>query len=373
MILVLHRLRDLAKVFDNLKLGEECCLTGDSALNLAVVLGQRSHEFRCDQAETMALIAGLSAYQLRARALFSEAISICEEVDAKDASVSSKMRLFTVLARAGCWSKAHPDRGAQWLKRAVQLITTGPLSTMVPSYLCSIIFNTYGNHLCALKQYADAVQVCQNAVSIQYTLVNNDRVRYTPFLVRSFITMGDAHCNLGGYHDAIAAYKAAEEYCRASSAQDPLQYSALLARLLHQYGTALSNLNQVSEAAEVQKEAISHCRKLSRTGPEENTLFCSALHDYGTSCHILGKHRDAVFAFTESIRVGRVLVSTDSTTKLMYTLHNMANSLDALGEHDQANSTASKALQMNQGRVLEHCRYRPRFSSCSVCQWGYFR
>ena len=59
-----------------------------------------------------------------------------------DAPVSSNMRLFIILARAGCWSKDYPDRGVKWLKHAVQLIIPGLPSTMVPPYRCSIIYNT---------------------------------------------------------------------------------------------------------------------------------------------------------------------------------------------------------------------------------------
>ena len=248
MIVVLHRLRDLAKVLDNIKLGKECRLAGDCALKLAMVLGQWSQEFQNELAETLALLAGLSVHQSRACAIFGKAVSICEELNAKDASVSSKMRLFTVLARAGCWSKNHPDNGAQWLKQAVQLITTGLPSTMVPPYLQSVIFNTYGDYLYALKQYAAALEVCQNAVTIQYKLVNDDPVKYTSSLVRSFTTIGDSHCKLGRYDDAIAAYKAAEEYCGVASAQDPLHYSALLAQILQKSEITLSNLNQVPGA-----------------------------------------------------------------------------------------------------------------------------
>jgi len=62
MLEVLHRVRDLAKVLDILKLGEECRLAVDYALKLTVELGERSPEFIREQAETSALIAGLSVY-----------------------------------------------------------------------------------------------------------------------------------------------------------------------------------------------------------------------------------------------------------------------------------------------------------------------
>src|SRR5258706_739354 len=66
-LVVLHHLRDLAEVLDNLTLYDECRLTGNCAIDLAEALGRRSLEFRQEQAETLAIIAGLSVYELRAR------------------------------------------------------------------------------------------------------------------------------------------------------------------------------------------------------------------------------------------------------------------------------------------------------------------
>ena len=77
-LVVLHQLCDLTKILDNLKLYDECRLTGDCALDLAEALGRRSLEFKQDQADTLALIAGLTVYQPRARALFINRLSPSE-------------------------------------------------------------------------------------------------------------------------------------------------------------------------------------------------------------------------------------------------------------------------------------------------------
>ena len=114
-LVVLHRLRDLAEVLDNLKMYDECRLTGDCALDLAESLGRRSIEFRNEQAETLALNAGLSTYQPCARALFIQAVSISKEVVANNASHSNQINLLIVLSRAGYWSVCcNSDRGVQW-------------------------------------------------------------------------------------------------------------------------------------------------------------------------------------------------------------------------------------------------------------------
>jgi len=128
-LVVLDNLRGLTKVLDNLKLYDECRLTGDCALGLAEALGRRSLEFRQEQAETLSLIAGLSVYRPRARTLFIQAISICEEVVENNASHSNKFTLLIVLSRAGYWASDHLC--AQWLGRAVQLMTKELPPTMV--------------------------------------------------------------------------------------------------------------------------------------------------------------------------------------------------------------------------------------------------
>ena len=93
-LVVLRHLCYLAVVLDNLKLYDECCLTGNCALDLAEALVRRSLEFRQKQAETLALIAGLSMYQPRARTLFIQAVSICEEVVANNPSHSLEFVSF---------------------------------------------------------------------------------------------------------------------------------------------------------------------------------------------------------------------------------------------------------------------------------------
>ena len=74
---------------------------GHFALDLAEALGRQSLEFRREQAETIALIAGLSVYQPRARTLFIQAVSIMEEVVASHGSDSNKKSFFDVLHIAG--------------------------------------------------------------------------------------------------------------------------------------------------------------------------------------------------------------------------------------------------------------------------------
>jgi len=372
-LVVLHHLRDLAKVLDNLKLYDECHLTGNCALDLAEALGRRSLEFRHEQAETLSIIAGLSVYQPRARTLFIQAVSICEEVVENNASHSNKHKLLIVLDRAGYWALDHRSAlSSQWLERAMQLMTKELPPTMVHPHSRGIIYHNYGNSLRRLKQYSNALEAYHEVVSIRRILVDNDPAKYKFAFARALMNMGTALDDIGKYGDAIVAYKEALEICTAMSTQDPLQYNELRANTLLNYGATLQNLNQVSEAVVVKKQAISLFRNLAQTGNECTNLLCDALYNYGNSCSLLGQHEEAVLVYQESIPLRRALAATDAEEEfyLIVALHNIANSFRALDKYAEANTAATEFLERNHGRVKGNCDYAPDFSACFVCQRG---
>ena len=368
-LVVLHHLRDLAKVLDNLKLYDECRLTGNCALDLAEALGRWSLEFRQEQAETLALIAGLSVYQSRARTLSIQAVSICEEVVAHNTSHSNKKRFLMVLLRAGFWASDHLY--AQWMGRAVQLMTKELPPTMVHPELCGIIYCNYGRSLNGLKRYANALEALHESISICRTLVNSNPATYFP-LAQALTGMGIVLKNLRKYDDAIAAYKEALEICMTFSLQDPLQYNEMMATTLINYGIALCELNQGSEAATVGKRAISLCRNLAETGKETTKLLCDALHSYGYTCYLLGQHAEAMLAYQESLLPRCALAAADHKEEqyLIGTLHNIANCFHALDKRADANAAVNEALERNHGRVYRYCLYAPDFRACFVCQRG---
>jgi len=369
-IVVLYHLRDLAEVLDNLKLYDECRITGDCALDLAEALGRRSLEFRHEQAETLALVAGLSVYQPRARTLFIQAISICEEVVENDASHSDKYKLLVVLGRAGSWATGH--LGAQWLGHAVQLMTKELPPTMVNPHFRSAIYSNYGTGLHQLKLYSSAFEAYHEAISIRRTLVDNDPAKHNYYFAETLINMGSALDDIGKYDDAIVAYKEVLEICTTMSTQDPLRYNELRAETLLDYGVTLESLNQVSEAVVVGKQAISLFRNLAQTGNERTNLLCDALYNYGHHCALLGQHEEAVLVYQESISMRRALAATNAEEEiyLNVALHAIAHSFRALDKYAEANTAATEFLERNHGRVLEICGYAPVFSGCFVCQRG---
>ena len=370
-LVILHRLRDLAEVLDSLKLYDECRLTGNCALDLAEALGRQSLEFKHEQAETLALLAGLTVYQPRARTLFIQAVSICEKAVENDASDSNKTRLLIVLDRAGYWSKDHPDLHAQWLEHAVQLMTKELPSTMVPSPLCGTIYNNYGVCLQGLKQHANAVEVLHKAITIRHTLVTENPVKYTSYLAGTIMNMTISLHTLGKYDGAIAAYEEALVLCRSVSTRDPLQYDRLLAKILYNYGISLRDSNRVSEAAEAFKESVLLYRNLTQAKAGYMTWLCYTLYYHGWSRHLLGQHAEAVLSYQESIPLWNALGARDPGRTIslkMKVLHNMANSLHALGQEAEADAAANETLQMNQGNVLGDCIYAPDYGMCFVCQ-----
>ena len=369
-LVVLHHLRDLAEVLDNLKLYDECRLTGNCALDLAEALGRRSVEFRHEQAETLVIIARLSVYQPRARTLFIQAVSICEEVVADDPSHSNKFKHLLLLHTAGYWADEHPELCVHWLGRAVQLITNELPSTMVMVQYCFDIYNNYGVSLFDLKQNDSATKAFQVAISHSRTLAKDDPVRYTCALVGVLMNMGRLLGRLGIYDEAVATFKEAVGLCRALSALYPLQYNSIMSEILCCYALALLRLKRVSEAAELAKEASSLLRVLTETGKADPTDLCSPLVAYGSCCHLLGQHEEAVLACRELISLLHTRRPTDRRkgVYLMHSLHNMAVSLHALGRNAEADAAATEALQINHGGFPENCWYALDPRSCFVCQ-----
>ena len=369
-LVVLHHLRDLAEVLDKLKLFDECLLTGNCALDLAEALGRRSLEFRQEQAETLALIAELSVYQPRARTLFTQAVSISEEVVANNTSHSSKYGLLMVLGAASYSASGQDYLGAQWLERAVRLMTRELPPTMVHPDFRGTIYNNYGNSLYRLKQYASAVVAYDEAISIRRILANNNPARHNFYLASERMNMGGALNASGKYGDAIACYKDALDICKAMSAQDQLQYDELMVKTLLAYSNALVKSSQLSEAVVVGKQAVSVCRNIAQAEDEHKKTLCDALHNYGDSCFSLGQHAESVLAYQESIHLRRDFAATDpeQDKHLGYSYHDIANSFRALGKYAEANAAASEALERNHGAVLDICNYAPDFKSCFVCQ-----
>jgi tetratricopeptide (TPR) repeat protein len=367
-IVVLHHLRDLTKVLDDLKLYDECRLTGNCVLDLAEALGRQSLEFRQEQAETLARIAGLSVYKPRARTLFIQAVAISEEVVENNASHSNKKSLLIVLDRAGLWAKDYLC--AQWLGRAVQLMTKELPPTIVPPQLRSVIYYHYGRGLHQLKQYSNAFAAYREAVTNWRKLANNDPARYNIYFAQTLVNMGVAIKNLGKYDDAIVVYREVLEICTIISTQDPLRSNEVMASTLINYGVALRSSNQVSEAAVVEKQAISLLRNLAQTGNKWTKHLCKALNNYGSGCGSLGQHAEAVLVYQECVLLQRALAATDVEEEgfLIRTLHSIACCFLALHRHVEANAAANEALQRNHGKAVEHCPRAPNFQLCFVCK-----
>ena len=369
-IVTLHRLRDLAEVLDNLELYDECRLAGNSALNLVGALGRWSLEFKQEEADTLALIAGLSAYQPTAREFFTKAVIICREMVAEDTSYSRKLSLLSVLGRAAYWADGHPELGAQWLGQAVRLITTEIPSAMVPAGFSSSTYHNYGICLGKLGRYNEAMEMSCIAVPIYRTLAKDNPVTYTSRLASALVNMGKSLVDLRQYSNAADVYKEALKNWRVASAQDPLQWNTQLAHALCNYGIILLNLDQVSEAAKMEKEAVSLYHSFAQAEGDYSEWLGSSLHNYGWACHLLEQHAKAVPAFEECILIWRTLLikSYQYTHTLANSLHDMAISLHFLGRHREADAAARECIQLAGDKALKGCQYEPNLYQCFVCQ-----
>ena len=367
-LVVLHLLRDLSCVLDRLKLYDECLLTGNCAIDFAEALGQRSPEFGHEQAETLALIAGLHVYKPRASTLFTQAISVLEEVVAKDASHSNNHRFLTVLCKAGTLTEGYLS--TQWLERAIQLMTEELPPTMVQPIVRLLIYYNYGGRLSHLKRYSDALEAYHEAITIIRTSVGSNQGIGKIIRQWTLMEMAKMLYYLGKHDEATVACKEALEICTTMLPQDSLEYKIQMAHTLYNYGLTLEGSNQVSDAAVVQKQAVSIFRDLAQTWKTD--MLCAALIKYARSCSLLGQHAEAVLAYQESIPMLRNLTATDrqAETDLTLSLHESALSLYALDKRADANDAADEALDRSYGMVLTSCRYAPGYKACIVCRRG---
>jgi tetratricopeptide (TPR) repeat protein len=216
---------------------------------------------------------------------------------------SNKNKLLVVWDRAGYCASDHLR--AQWLERAIQLMTKEIPPTMVHPAFRINIYNNYGNALHWLKQCPNVLEAYRDAISLCRALGDNSLAKYNHYHARALMNMGVALDNLGKYDDAIVAYKEALEIYTTMSAQNPLLYNESMANALYNYAITLRNLNQVSEAAAMGKHATTLLRNLTQTENECTRLLCDALHNYGSDCYSLGQGAEAVLAYQESILTER--------------------------------------------------------------------
>jgi tetratricopeptide (TPR) repeat protein len=369
-IVVAHRLRDLAIVLDELSLATECVLAGNCALSFFTVIAPWSLKLQLEQAETLALIAKLSSYEPHARTLFLQAISLCEQVVAKDGSPSKKVSLLGILDRAGGWSVEHPDLGMQWLGQAIRIMTTELPTSMVDDYTRSRIYLHYGSRLSRLGRFSEAIDAAEKAVSLRRALSGKDPVRGKEALSQALGNLGNRLRMLRKYEASAAAFEEALELDRSCVFQDPKSIFEHMKRLMN-YGRTLICINQVSRAAELDQQAVMRCRELVQMDAKYCTDLCSALRLYGEDCHRLGSHSETILAFGESISLARDLIergSTKAQTYLTRSLHDMANSLHVLGCKSEAEAAATESLQRNGGKPHDTCNATRMWLECFVCR-----
>ena len=211
-LVMARRLRDLATVLDKLSLSTECTNVGNCALSLMRAIAPWSLDLQLEQAKTMALIAQLSPYQPHAHTLFIQAVSLCEEVVAKDGSQSNKNSTIGTLDRAGIWSGEHPNLGVQWSGQTIEIMTAELPLTIANDYIRSRVHLDHRIHLSRLGRLSDAVDAAQLAVSLSRGL---DPVKGKEVLACALDTLGNRLRELRKYEASAAAFEETLELSRS--------------------------------------------------------------------------------------------------------------------------------------------------------------
>ena len=344
---VIHRLCDLATVLDQFKLQEECLVIGDCAIKLAQALGLRALEFQKEQAQTIALIAGLDAYESRARHLFIQAISVCEAFAIEDGSDSAKFTLLEVLRYSGFRGYAYPVLCAQWLDRAVDLIAELP-SAMVTDVHRASIYTSYGASLIALKEHSKALAITEKAIAYTRSLTSgHGHASHNGTLPFTLHNYGIILSEMGRHEDALSVRQEAVTLYRTLDVDGQGRNKHFTNALLS-YGTTLYKMGRHEDALSVKQEAVSLYRALIVDGQEQNEGLADALHNYGNTLSCMGRHDDALSVRQEAVSLYRTLNvdGQEQNKNLAGALHGYGITLSEMGRHEDALSVGQEAVAL---------------------------
>lgn len=349
-IKAIHRLRILAGVLDRLGLPEECILVGDCAINLARAFGSRAVEFQKEQAQTISLIAGLGGYRSQACPLFAQAISVCDAFVMEDGSDSAKLTLLEILDHAGPRVGRHPALGAQWLSRAMQLITELP-SAMVTDELRGSVYLNYGWFLNNLKEDSKALVVRKRAVAIYRSLASgHGRPMHKDALDLTLHKYGGTLYTTGCVEDAPSVARGAISPYHSLAAHGQDEHREGLAIALRCYGGTLHNLGQLKDALRAIQEAVPLFRTLTIHGQDEHSWnLANVLSDYAAVLYNMGHLEDALSVGQEAVPLFRTLAvhgKDGHKRKLANVLHNYRVILHTMGHLEDTLSVEQEIISL---------------------------
>ena len=342
---VIHRLCDLANVLDDLKLQGECLVVGDCAMKLARALGSRAVEFQKEEAQTILLIAHLDVYKSRACPLFIQAISICDAFVVIDGSDIAKVSLLRALGAAGTHGQTPAALRAQWLCRAIDLISEIP-SAMVANQYRGSIYICYGAALGDLKEDSKALVAKEQAVAFyrslnaltykgNFFLAVDGNEQHKRDLADALHNYGIALHAMGHFEDACNVKQEAVSLCRALAADGDDQHKSKLADALQRSEITLRAMGHLKDACNAQQEAVSLYRALAVDGDDQHKKkLADALQRCGTTLRAMGHLIDPCNVQQEAVSLYRALAvdgNEQQKKDLADALYNYGIALHALG------------------------------------------
>lgn len=302
---VIYRLRYLAQLLDELQLESECRLVGDCAIQLSQAFSLHSPDFRREQAQTIACIAGLGGYHRQVPTLFTRAVAICDEIVLEDDSALNKLALLDVLSRAGSSSAAYPDLGAQWGGRAIQLMTKVDRPTMITNVQLGISYFNYGQHLSNLRKSSEAIDAYRKAVSYYRTsaMEEANKTEFGRDLINSIMR-----------HEPGTMYGDKVEIDIVMALLAPITRRWPLADALIEYGACLLRCGQYSTAARIGREAVLHYSALVIVDPAQycKDMLIHSLKIVFSALKNLGNFGEPAAFQVEGISVIRSRLAQDS-------------------------------------------------------------
>jgi len=363
---VIHRLCGLAKVLDHLKLQKECLVVGDYAIKLARAFSSRAAEFHNEEVQIIFLIAHLNVYKSRACSLFIQAISICDAFVMMDGSDSAKVTLLDALVSAGTHD-GPPALCAQWLGRAVDLISELPSAMVTDEFRCCVYIN-YGVALGDVKENSTTLAAKKQAVAFCRSLgAGHGQVTYKIDLAIALHNYGITLHDMGHFGDALSVKQEAVSLYRALAVDGHEEHKQDLADALDNYGDTLHDMGNLEDALGVRQEAASLHRALAVDGHQEHKMdLVDALDKYGNTLHDMGHLEDALSVTQEAVSLYCALPvdgQKENKKELASALNNYGAILHDMGHFEDALSVTQQAVSLYRALAVgEHEEYKRKLA-----------
>lgn len=310
-LVVVHRLRDLARVLDSLKLEDECRLAGNCALNLAYALTLSGQEFRSEQASVIQILAPLLPYSSQRLSLFKQSIMIWEELVNENSSTPNRAGLISALCSAD-YHSSTTEMQFDYIARAMKQLEHFNPVTVYDYNLVAYFLSNRSIALISVGRYSEADKFGEMAVEKCRELASSDTSFFKHRLAHACSAYGHARFKLGRYQEAVSLLKESVDLFRGAGPQSSSYFNKALESTLMCLGAALYYLNQYAEAAQFQRAAVDSVRPVADGSYGNMASLALDLLSLSFTLYRLDQFDEAMTTIQEATSLYQQLLQDDS-------------------------------------------------------------